>query len=135
MRIFSRLSSVLAATALLAACHAKPADPYAGDGANGSADPNGKIDCQPAGASGFSHVCDIERQTTARGLVLTVRQPSGAFRRLLVTKDGRGVVAADGAEKAQVRVVGAGAIEVAIAGDRYRLPATVKGQPKPPSHP
>jgi hypothetical protein len=57
--------------------------------------------------------------------VLTLHNPDGGFHRLLVTKDGRGVVAADGAEPAIVRVVGEREIEVAIGGDRYRLPATV----------
>jgi len=41
------------------------------------------------------------------------------------------VVAADGADAASVKVVGADAIEVAIGGDRYRLPATVKGPAVP----
>ena len=38
------------------------------------------------------------------------------------------VIAADGAEKATVTITGPGEIEVAIGGDRYRLPATVKGR-------
>jgi hypothetical protein len=63
---------------------------------------------------------------TADGLSLTVRAPNGGFRRLLVTKDGRGVIAADGAVPARVCPVSANRIEVAIAGDRYRLPATVR---------
>ena len=65
---------------------------------------------------------------TAQGLILTVHRPDGGFHRLLV-KPGYGVVAADGAEEAKVTIVGANEIEVAIGGDRYRLPATVK-QPK-----
>jgi hypothetical protein len=36
------------------------------------------------------------------------------------------VVAADGAEKAVISIIGNGRIEVALAGHRYRLPATVK---------
>jgi hypothetical protein len=84
-----------------------------------------RIDCAVAGAA-FEHVCTVERDSGKDGLTLTVRAPSGSFRRLLITKDGRGVVAADGAEPAKVSVVGPGRIEVAIGGDRYRLPATVK---------
>ncbi len=63
---------------------------------------------------------------TADGLTLTVRAPDGSFRRLRVTDDGRGVVAADGALPAIVTIVGDGIIEVVIADDRYRLPATIK---------
>jgi hypothetical protein len=37
-------------------------------------------------------------------------------------------VAADGADRAIVTIVADNQIEVALAGDRYRLPATVKGQ-------
>jgi hypothetical protein len=38
------------------------------------------------------------------------------------------VVAADGAEPATVRIVEDGMIEVTVAQDRYRLPATLKGE-------
>ena len=63
---------------------------------------------------------------TGSGLMLTVRHADdGRFHRLLVTRDGRGVVAADGAERAVVAIAGDG-IEVVIGGDRYRLPATVR---------
>ena len=70
--------------------------------------------------------CTIDREQTAAGLVLTLRHPDGHFRRLLVTGDGRGVVAADGAEPATVTPTGADQIDVAIGGDRYRLPATIR---------
>ena len=55
----------------------------------------------------------------------------GGFRRLQVATDGRGVIAADGADVASVKVVSPGSIEVAVGDDRYRLPATVKGQAGP----
>ena len=103
---------------------AAPADPTIP--APGVSADDGKVDCAVDGAAEFAHVCTIERNVTKDGLTLTVRAPSGSFRRLLVTKDGSGVAAADGAEPAKVTVVGAGRIEVALAGDRYRLPATVK---------
>jgi hypothetical protein len=85
-----------------------------------------KVDCATDGATRFERICAVERSAGANGLILTVRSPSGSFRRLLVTRDGRGVIAADGADEARVALVGDGRIEVAIAGDRYRLPATVK---------
>ncbi|HEY0116883.1 MAG TPA: hypothetical protein VGB54_14305, partial [Allosphingosinicella sp.] len=59
------------------------------------------------------------------------------------TRDGRGVVAADGAERAEVTIIADDMIEVAIAGDSFRLPARVgpvapaqpaqtqAGQPRP----
>jgi hypothetical protein len=79
------------------------------------------------GAAAFASVCTIEQAQGNDGLILTVRHPDGAFRRLLVTQDGRGVIAADGAEVAKVTIIGADGIEVALGGNRYRLPATVKG--------
>ncbi len=62
--------------------------------------------------------------------MLTVRHPDGGFHRLRVTRDGRGVIAADGAQAATVTIIDKGAIEVAIDDARYRLPATVKGAAK-----
>lgn len=92
-------------------------------------DDSGNIVCAQRGSQDFARTCTIDRADSDAGLILTVRHPDGAFHRFLVTKDGRGVVAADGAEKAVVTVIGTGEIEVALAGDRYRLPATVKGKP------
>ncbi|QNE30975.1 hypothetical protein F1C10_02720 [Sphingomonas sp. NBWT7] len=87
---------------------------------------DGRVQCAPAGADAFARVCEIERAETERGMVLTVRHPDGGFRRLLVTTDGRGVVAADGAEPAQVTLVGKDEIEVALGDDHYRLPVTTR---------
>jgi hypothetical protein len=84
-----------------------------------------RIECS-IGGGGFEPVCAVDRAQSPDGLTLTLRRPSGSFRRLLVTKDGRGVIAADGVEQAAVTPLGAERIEVAIGGDRYRLPATVK---------
>jgi len=90
----------------------------------------GRIECAPEGAEQFAYVCAIDRIQSQDGLFLTVRQPDGGFRRLLVTTDGRGVVAADGAEQAVVLPLPPNRIEVAIGGSRYRLPATVRGSGK-----
>ena len=87
---------------------------------------DGLINCAVGAAATLSRVCSVERQESDCGLILTVRHPDGGFRRLLVTKDGRGVVAADGAQPAQVTLVGANEIEVALGDDIYRLPVTVK---------
>ena len=85
-----------------------------------------RVDCAPAGAGEFQRLCTVERVQGEEGTILTVRHPDGGFRRLHVTADGRGVIAADGAEKAVVSIIDHDRIEVALAGNRYRLPATVK---------
>ncbi|MDB5690030.1 MAG: hypothetical protein JWL91_1906 [Sphingomonas bacterium] len=97
-------------------------DPFA---ANGAAPET--IACAVAGQTEFSDACAIDRTPGADGPTLTIRHPDGGFRRLLVTRDGRGVIAADGAEAARVSIAGDSRIEVTVGGDRYRLPATVKG--------
>ncbi len=115
---------------LLAACQERKADTQVlakvEAAQNDAAAEDGRIKCALAGSAAFQRVCTIDRETGARGLVLTVRHPDGGFRRLLVTKDGRGVVAADGAQAAKVAIVDANEIEVALGDDTYRLPATVK---------
>lgn len=90
------------------------------------AEEDGRIVCARSGSDDFARVCTLERATSSAGLELIVRHPDGAFHRLLVTTDGRGIVAADGAERAVVTVIGDDRIEVALGGDRYRLPATVR---------
>jgi len=92
-------------------------------------DDSGNIVCAQRGSKDFARTCTIDRADSDAGLILTVRHADGAFHRLLVTTDGRGIVAADGAERAVVTVIGTDEIEVALGGDRYRLPATVKGKP------
>jgi hypothetical protein len=84
--------------------------------------PPPKTVCAVDGSTELAPVCDRELV----GDTLTLRHPSGGFRRLLIVTDGRGVVAADGAETANVQTVDANSIAVSIAGDRYRLPATVQ---------
>ena len=130
-----RISSILLPVAALAGCgeqrtdHATLAKVEADQQALRAE--RGDIVCAEAGSTDFARVCTVDRSDSDAGLILTVRHPDGAFHRLLVTRDGRGVVAADGAEKAVVTVIGDGEIEVALGGDRYRLPATVKAMPKP----
>jgi hypothetical protein len=86
----------------------------------------GAVPCAMAGEREFRPVCRIDRANTQDGLYLTIRHPDGGFRRLLVTRDGRGVVAADGAQTAFVHPLGAREIEVVLGDVRYRLPATVR---------
>lgn len=87
--------------------------------------PEDRIECAVDGAAAFERVCTVER-TAGPETLLTLRSPSGGFRRLTIARDGRGVTAADGAEPATVTIVGEGLIEVSIGSDRYRLPARIR---------
>lgn len=130
MRIFSGL----AALAALAACgtaseeQAVESDPLieAEVEARSELAESGVVYCALGGATELRSDCLIERSETGEGLVLTMRHPDGGFRRLLVTNDGSGLVAADGAEAVAVTPISEREIEVAIGGDTYRLPATVR---------
>ncbi len=86
---------------------------------------NGRIVCAVAGSDDFQRDCTLDRTETDKGVILTIHQPDGGFHKLRIADNGRGVVAADGAEAAKVTVIGDHEIEVAIGGARYRLPATI----------
>jgi hypothetical protein len=126
----TRISS-LVALSLLAGCGAplpdKAAEARNRANAAAIARAEGRVPCAPLGEQRFTHACAIDRVESQDGLFLTLRHADGGFRRLLVTRDGRGVIAADGAEPAVVTPVGAREIDVALGGMRYRLPATVRG--------
>ena len=107
--------------AALSACHRN--DPRAAESRADAAAPH--FPCAQ-GSAPLAPDCTAERKQTDKGWIVTIRHPDGHFRRLRVTDDGRGVVAADGAQPATVTPAGPDAIDVAIAGDRYRLPATVR---------
>jgi hypothetical protein len=85
-----------------------------------------QVDCATGGAATFARICTRERSDSPAGRVMTLRAPDGGFRRLLITRDGRGVVAADGAEPARVAILSPARIEVAVGQDRYRLPAAIR---------
>lgn len=113
---------------LLAACGS--GTPVAQD-SNGAAapppgEPDNRIECRVAGAAAFERACTVESAGGPNGRVLTIHKVDGGFRRLLVTSDGHGVVAADGAEPARVVLLPDHRIEVAIGGDRFRLPVMVR---------
>jgi hypothetical protein len=103
-----------AALLLLGACSAAEPAP----------EPDDLIECALAGATAFARECAVERSREGEGLVLTVRNPDGGFRRFAVTGDGRGLIPADGAEPAAIALRDGG-IEVAVGTDRYRFPATI----------
>ena len=94
-----------------------------------SADPHdGRIECRINDSGEFERFCTIEPGESGAERTLTIRKPDGGFRRFLVTGDGRGVVAADGAEPARVTIIADDRIEVEIGGDTFRLPATVRNR-------
>jgi hypothetical protein len=85
--------------------------------------PGDRIQCQAEGEARFAPNCTMETADTADGRLLTIRKADGGFRRLRVTTDGSGFVAADGAERTHVTILRDRRIEVEIGGDRFRLPA------------
>jgi len=87
-----------------------------------------RIECLLRGGEQFERFCTVDHEQRPEGRILVLRKPDGGFRRLLVATDGRGVVAADGAEPAVVSILGDDRIEVAIGGDRFRLPAQIRRQ-------
>lgn len=86
----------------------------------------GRIFCALGGEDHFQLNCTLDRIASSEGPVLMLGRADAGYRRFRVTTDGRGVVTADGAEQARVSVMDNGLIEVAVAEDRYRLPATIR---------
>lgn len=125
-----RARLMLVSALLLAGCDNAPDnDMLAEAEARGSreAAANGRIECALEGAKLFDRTCTIEEMTGADGTILIVGKPAVGYRRLQITTDGRGVIAADGSQAATVAIIGDGMIEVAIGADRYRLPANTGG--------
>jgi hypothetical protein len=80
------------------------------------------LECATDGAPDYGTGCTVERAPEPSGTILTLRSPTGSFRRLRVT-NGR-IEAADGAEPARMLGGDNARVEVAIGGDRYRIPRT-----------
>ncbi len=87
----------------------------------------GRIWCALDGAEGFRLDCTMDRIASADGQILVLGRQDSGYRRFRFVP-GQGVETADGAETASVAIIGDGQIEVTVADDRYRLPATVRGQ-------
>ena len=85
------------------------------------------VACALAGAKTFGRTCtrDISRDDV--GEVWIVRHPDGGFRRFVEQADGS-LAPADGADAARAMRVG-GMIELAIGGDRYRIPSQSPANP------
>ncbi|MBR0551650.1 hypothetical protein [Stakelama marina] len=119
--MFTRISSAILICLLATGC---------GEGLNGTdGDPSNqkqtKVACALDGTDDFKPQCSFDEVAGDKGTILTLHEPDGGFHRLRITRDGRGVVAADGAAPAIVKVVGDHQIEVTIDNSRYRLPATI----------
>jgi hypothetical protein len=85
-----------------------------------------RIACALGGETEFTAQCDAERVQSGERRELILRHPDGGFRRFEIVSDGRGLVAADGAEEAVVTPLSDGRIQLSVGDDRYQLPATVK---------
>ncbi|MBV9840160.1 MAG: hypothetical protein JOY99_01260 [Sphingomonadaceae bacterium] len=92
---------------LLAGCHARHRDPVAGT----------PIPCAIGQGALFAKRCRVQKLGTQLLLV----RPDGGFRRI---DTAGGINAADGAEPIAVARSG-DSVDVAIAGERYRLPAAL----------
>ncbi len=108
----------LAILLLLAACSS-------GKGGDSDISDGEPLACRIPGSSGFKDICTVDKMNTPDGMVLTARMPDGGFRRFLIVKDGRGVIAADGAEPVTVEAIGPNSIDVTADDITYRLPAKI----------
>ena len=123
-----RTSEPLAAMLLLAAlagCHHTPSGPDRNGNRTDvpvAKDNTPRIACAINGGAMAANACTVARDPDG---VLTIRDPDGGFHRLRPSKDG--FTTADGAGWAKVTPLDSGMIEVAIGGDRYRLPVTMRG--------
>ena len=81
------------------------------------------IACAPDGAQSFDATCSVERVEVEGKILLTVFHPDGGFRRFEQLPDGSGLAAVAGAD-AVTQTLSGDILEVSLAGNRYRFPAT-----------
>jgi hypothetical protein len=119
---------VLSLLAALTACEVVEDPQAAADEAREEAGGNAVTCAQ--GQDEYAQDCWYERSDEGGQRLLVIHHPDGTFRRLEIVDDGRGLIAADGAEAARVVPLGE-MVEVTLADYRYLLPATVKGADAP----
>lgn len=85
------------------------------------------IECAIAGTQWFVRECVVEQTEVDGATILIVRHPDGGFRRFELLSDGRGMAVADGAVEAVTEVYEGRRLDVSVGSDRYRFPATIKG--------
>jgi len=83
------------------------------------------IACAPDGADAFDATCSVERVEVEGKILLTVFHPDGGFRRFEQLPDGSGLAAVAGAD-AVTQTLSGDILEVSLAGNRYRFPATTR---------
>ncbi|MEC8179279.1 MAG: hypothetical protein VX072_06405 [Pseudomonadota bacterium] len=83
------------------------------------------IACAPDGAQSFDATCPVERVEVEGKILLTVFHPDGGFRRFEQLPDGSGLAAVAGAD-AVTQTLSGDILEVSLAGNRYRFPATTR---------
>ncbi len=121
-----RLALLFAVLALIAGC--KKADDGGLIARGDTGVKPATIACALDGSDTFVADCSVERFAGKDGTLLVLGRGDSGFRRFRLTDDGRGLAAADGAEAARVTIAGSGEVEVQVGSDRYRLPATIKGE-------
>lgn len=94
----------------------------AGCAAESAPTPGDAIECALGRGAEFEAVCTMERASEDGAEQIILHHPDGGFRRLTLLPNGKGVAPADGAGALAQNLVG-NRLEVAIDGDRYRLPA------------
>jgi len=119
MRISETLIAA-GALAILAGCSGET-KPHAMAEADDS-----RVACALGSETEFAEKCDVERVQNGEKRELVLRHPDGGFRRFEIVTDGRGLIAADGAEQAVVTPLADGRIQLSVGDDRYRIPATIK---------
>lgn len=115
---------------LLAGCNSGTDNaPLPGEQGTGAGDveaADGKVECALAGAESFSRDCTTDRISGANRELLVIKHPDGGFQRFEIVTDGRGLIAADGFDDTQIRLLEGEMIEVTAGDDRYRLPARIQ---------
>ena len=117
--MFLRISSLVVASALIAACAAETPPPE-GD----------TIDCAIGEGADFANVCTLEREA-GDGSTFLIHGPDGSFRRLLIDPETGDFGAEDGADALEIVSQNGESAEFSIGGDRYRIPHRLVRQPEP----
>jgi len=123
--MFMRTSDALVLL-LLSGAAAACSGETASDAELPSGSEDSRIACALGNETKFTEQCDAERVQNGDRRELVMRHPDGGFRRFEIVSDGRGLVAADGAEEAVVTPLADGRIQLTVGEDRYRIPATIK---------
>lgn len=125
MRTIITLAAAAFALTTLSAC--KSSDEALIEEEGGEASNVAMVACALGDEQDFTDSCTMQRLVGAERTTIVLGRGDSGFRRFSITADGRGMIAADGAEPARVTIIGDAEVEVAIGDDRYRLPAAIKG--------